>query len=133
MNNNIDLHIGNKIRTRRYSVGMSQANLGKKLGVAFQQIQKYENGNNKISVSKLYNLAVIMDVPITYFFEDYNDKNIINAIPLDQEKGILDTDNNKKSTTHETITLVKTYNNISNENTKKKLISFLKAIASTQR
>ena len=68
-NHYINIHIGEKIKSRRHILGMSQTNLGKKIGVTFQQIQKYEKGSNKIVASKLFNLANQMEVPIIYFFE----------------------------------------------------------------
>ena len=68
--NIINAKIGEKIRTLRHMNGMNQTDLGKKIGVTFQQIQKYEKGYNKIVASKLYNLASKMNVEISYFFED---------------------------------------------------------------
>lgn len=65
----IDRHVGERVRVRRIMVGMSQGDLGKKLGITFQQIQKYENGANRISASRLYRTAQILRVPVSFFFE----------------------------------------------------------------
>jgi transcriptional regulator with XRE-family HTH domain len=65
----IDVHVGTRLRQRRVLLGQNQATLGKALGLTFQQIQKYENGANRISASKLYEFATVLDVPISYFFE----------------------------------------------------------------
>lgn len=66
----VDFHIGAKIRNRRKELKLSQEQLGNVAGVSFQQIQKYENGANRISASMLVKIAGALDVPPTWFFED---------------------------------------------------------------
>ena len=66
----IDIHVGSRVRLRRNLLGMNQTELGKALGVAYQQIQKYEWGVNRIGASRLFNLSHVLDVPISFFFED---------------------------------------------------------------
>ena len=66
----VDVHVGARLRVRRTLLGMSQTTLGDATGVAFQQMQKYERGTNRISSSRLYALARVLDVPIAYFFDD---------------------------------------------------------------
>ncbi len=68
--NQIDIYVGKRLRMRRTLRGMSQAELGQALGLTFQQIQKYEQGSNRIGSSRLYDLAKILETPITYFFDD---------------------------------------------------------------
>jgi transcriptional regulator with XRE-family HTH domain len=65
-----DEEIGRRIRTRRLSIGMSQTVLGDKLGITFQQVQKYEKGVNRIGSGRLEELAQILGVPVGYFFDD---------------------------------------------------------------
>lgn len=65
----VDVHIGGRIRARRKAIGVSQEQLATRLGIAFQQVQKYEHGANRVSASKLYDVAKVLDVPIAYFFE----------------------------------------------------------------
>lgn len=65
----IDAHIGKKLLWRRKEKKMSQTQLGDALGITFQQIQKYERGSNRISASRLWAVAELFDVPITYFYE----------------------------------------------------------------
>ena len=67
----IDKHIGYKLKLRRVDSGMSQEALGEKVGLSFQQIQKYEKGANRISASRLFELTRILEVDISYFFEGY--------------------------------------------------------------
>ncbi len=65
-----DVHVGSCVRQRRTLLGMSQTQLGEKLGLTFQQIQKYERGTNRIGASRVYQAARILDVPPSYFFDD---------------------------------------------------------------
>lgn len=65
----IDTEVGQRIRERRVALGMSQTELGRRAGVKFQQIQKYESGANRVSASRLWAIASALDVPVTYFFE----------------------------------------------------------------
>ena len=66
----VDVHVGARLRFKRKLLGLSQTSLGEALGLTFQQIQKYENGANRISASRLFQTASIFDVPISFFFED---------------------------------------------------------------
>src|SRR4028119_993964 len=66
----IDVHVGGRVRLRRTVVGWSQERLGEALGLAFQQVQKYERGVNRIGASRLFDLARVLDVPISFFFDD---------------------------------------------------------------
>jgi len=64
-----DVHIGRRVREARAAHGFSQSSLSEKLGVSFQQVQKYENGTNRISGSRLWDIATVLGLPITYFFD----------------------------------------------------------------
>ncbi len=66
----IDVHVGHRVRLRRTLLGMSQTALGEALGLSFPQVQKYEKGTNRISASKLWQLTQILDVPVSFFFDD---------------------------------------------------------------
>lgn len=65
----VDVHVGKRLRQRRWLVGMTQQQLAEKVGIKFQQIQKYETGANRVSASRLWDIAEVMDVPVAYFFE----------------------------------------------------------------
>lgn len=67
--NPVDLHVGARIRLRRKLIGVSQEQLSDALGLTFQQVQKYENGHNRVSASKLWDIARKLDVEISYFFD----------------------------------------------------------------
>ena len=94
----IDLHVGRRARERRTLEGMSQTAVAEKLGLTFQQVQKYERGYNRISASRLYELAQIFDVPVAYFYEG-----------MEAGKGAPDDSLSKR----ETLELVKAYHSIS--------------------
>ena len=66
----IDVHVGTRIRLRRTLLGMSQERLGEALGLTFQQVQKYERGINRVGASRLFDLSRVLDVPISFFFDD---------------------------------------------------------------
>jgi transcriptional regulator with XRE-family HTH domain len=66
----IDVHVGSRIRLRRTLLGMSQERLGEALGLTFQQVQKYERGVNRVGASRLFDLSRVLDVPISFFFDD---------------------------------------------------------------
>lgn len=71
--NPIDAHVGGRVRLRRMWLGLSQEKLGEKLGLTFQQIQKYEKGVNRIGASRLYDLSRVLGVGVEYFFEEFED------------------------------------------------------------
>ena len=66
----VDVHVGGRLRQRRTLLGLSQGEIGARLGLSWQQIQKYERGTNRIGASRLYRLSKILGVSVTYFFED---------------------------------------------------------------
>lgn len=68
--NPIDVHVGARVRLRRTLLGMSQEKLGEAIGLTFQQVQKYERGANRVGASRLYDLSRVLDVPVSYFFEE---------------------------------------------------------------
>ncbi|MEM1160054.1 MAG: helix-turn-helix transcriptional regulator [Pseudomonadota bacterium] len=69
MKHPVDVHVGQRVRQRRWMVGMTQQQLGNKVGIKFQQIQKYETGTNRISASRLWDIAAALDVQVSFFFE----------------------------------------------------------------
>ncbi len=69
MKHPVDVHVGKRVRHRRWMVGMTQQQLADKVGIKFQQIQKYETGMNRISASRLWDIADALSVSISFFFE----------------------------------------------------------------
>src|ERR1044071_951789 len=68
--NPIDIRVGARLRLRRTMLGLSQEKLGEAIGSTFQQVQKYERGANRIGASRLYELSRVLDVPVSFFFDD---------------------------------------------------------------
>lgn len=79
MKHPVDAHVGKRIRHRRWMVGMTQQQLADKVGIKFQQIQKYETGMNRVSASRLWNVADALGVSISFFFEGLADGEAATA------------------------------------------------------
>ena len=71
--NPVDVHVGTRVRLRRTLLGMSQEKLAKAVSLTFQQIQKYERGSNRIGASRLFQFAQVLDVPVSFFYDDMPD------------------------------------------------------------
>ena len=71
--NVVDIHVGGRVRMRRKMLGISQETLADALGLTFQQVQKYERGANRVSASKLYEIAKTLQVPVSFFFDGLAD------------------------------------------------------------
>ncbi len=65
----VDVHVGKKIRQRRWLTGMTQQQLAEQVGIKFQQIQKYETGANRVSASRLWDISDALEVSVSFFFE----------------------------------------------------------------
>ena len=75
MTHPVDVHVGKRVRHRRWLIGMTQQQLAEQVGIKFQQIQKYETGANRISASRLWDIAEALDVPVSFFFEGLEDES----------------------------------------------------------
>jgi transcriptional regulator with XRE-family HTH domain len=73
MSHPVDVHVGQRIRQRRWAIGMTQQQLADLVGIKFQQIQKYETGMNRVSASRLWDIAQAMNTPVSHFFADAGD------------------------------------------------------------
>ncbi len=70
----VDVHVGRRLRQARFLAGMSQEELGAGIGVSFQAVQKYEHGENRLSASRLFKAAQLLERPVSFFFEELSDK-----------------------------------------------------------
>ncbi len=105
--NAIDGHVGNRVRTQRMLLGLSRERLGDALGLSFQQLQKYENGSDRVSAGRLYQISKILDVPVSDFFEDMPEelgRKTLPAKPIPQDESELDNLHKR-----ETLELVRAY------------------------
>ena len=87
MTHPVDVHVGKRIRHRRWLIGMTQQQLAEQVGIKFQQIQKYETGANRVSASRLWDIAEALDVPVSFFFEgieeDTAEQETSSNVPAD--------------------------------------------------
>ncbi|WP_121064424.1 helix-turn-helix domain-containing protein [Chachezhania antarctica] len=74
MAHHVDIHVGKRVRHRRWLIGMTQQQLAEQVGIKFQQIQKYETGANRVSASRLWDIADALDVPVSFFFEGLDEE-----------------------------------------------------------
>ena len=78
--NHLDAEIGRRLRQARLVENLTQDGLAQKLNISFQQVQKYENGTNRVSSSRLWTISRVLGLPITYFYEDLDDSHISEAV-----------------------------------------------------
>jgi transcriptional regulator with XRE-family HTH domain len=128
----IDSHVGSRVRLRRTLLGMSQEKLGEALGLTFQQVQKYERGVNRIGASRLFDLARVLDVPISFFFDDMPD-----ALGQGTRRGFGFAESQEgfeDDTLHrrETLELVRAYYRITDPAVRKRVFDLIKSLAPTE-
>ena len=75
----VDVHVGKRIRHRRWALGTTQQQLADRVGIKFQQIQKYETGANRVSASRLWDIAQALGVPVSFFFEGVDGADLAEA------------------------------------------------------
>ena len=129
----IDAHVGSRVRLRRTLLGMSQEKLGDALGLTFQQVQKYERGVNRIGASRLFDLARVLDVPISFFFDDMPDA-LGNPTGARRSFGFAESqDGFEDDTLHrrETLELVRAYYRITDPSVRKRVFDLIKSLAPT--
>ncbi len=118
----IDVHVGHRVRGRRNLLGMSQSALGEALGLSSQLVHKYECGAIRISASKLWKLTQVLDVPVSFFFDDTPEGQAGPALSGNgQDPEVL--------LKRETLEFVRAYYRITNPNTRKRLYEVVKALA----
>ena len=134
-NNAIDMHVGKRVRLRRTLLGMSQEQLGTELNITFQQVQKYERGANRISASRLWDISQILDVPISYFFDDMSQDTMKSSPRRVGRSGeLLDGHGDQlrdPMARRETLELVRTYYTIEKPIVRKRISEMVKSIATT--
>ena len=123
----IDAHVGRRVRLRRTLMGMTQTTLGQAVGITFQQIQKYENGKNRMGASRLYQFGHILDVPVSFFFDDMP-KDLARRPPGVSGQQFTPGKADPMAR-RETLELVKSYYRISNPGDRKRASEFVKVIA----
>ena len=127
----IDVHVGSRIRTRRGLLGMSQKDLGAKVALTFQQIQKYERGANRIGSGRLFEFSKILGVPISYFFDEMS-PDLHSYAEKGAKKGEslpASAPNAEIMETRETLELVRTFHAISDPTVRQRFIELMREAA----
>ncbi|MEO0035787.1 MAG: hypothetical protein RLZZ501_1810, partial [Pseudomonadota bacterium] len=132
--NPIDIHVGGRVRLRRTLLGMSQEKLGEAIGLTFQQVQKYERGANRIGASRLFDLSRVLDVPVSFFFDDMSEevskKSPREILRPEFDSGAEDyVHEPDPMTKRETLELVRAYYRITDPHVRKRVFELAKALA----
>jgi len=124
----IDTHVGQRLKARRVGLRISQSEIGKALEVTFQQIQKYENGANRIGASNLYRLAQALNVDVSYFFEDVPSASKAKSLSDQPASGF----EHDPMTQPESIKLVHNYFRIASPGVRGRVFQLVKSIADAE-
>lgn len=127
----VDVHVGQRLKQRRTLMGMSQEKLGEAVGLTFQQIQKYERGANRIGSSRLFEFSQILDVPVSFFFDEMPDAVVDAGGPefIPEDLGEIDGD---PLVRRETLELVRSYYKIDDPNVRKRIYELVKSVATVE-
>ena len=126
--NPIDVQVGSRVRLRRNMLGLSQEKLGVAIGLTFQQVQKYERGANRIGASRLHELSRVLDVPVSFFFDDM-DPVRAPAIPGGFAEPPAEAFESDPLRRRETVELVEAYYAIDDVAVRRRLLDLARALA----
>lgn len=129
----VDVHVGNRLRVKRSLQGMSQEKLADAIGLTFQQIQKYERGVNRISAGRLFQFSRILEVPISYFYDQMGGETgrenpLVMGLSDNEQQPFAHEENVMQS--KETLDLVRTYYSIDDPKKRKDIFRFIRSMAS---
>lgn len=132
----IDTYVGSRIRLRRIGSGMTQEQLGSALKITFQQVQKYERGTNRVGASRLYEISRVLNVPVSYFFDEM--PSGVSEAPISGPRGRtyglsdqMDPFQNSfddQLSKRETLELVKAYYSVADLETRKLLLDLMRVL-----
>jgi transcriptional regulator with XRE-family HTH domain len=121
----IDVYVGARVRARRLLIGMNQETLARELGLTFQQVQKYEGGTNRISASRLSQIADVLGVSIDYFYQGLEPDGAMPSPPEQQAQ--------ERMQRPETIELIRSYYAIPDPEARERFLQMVKTVAQSQR
>ena len=125
----IDQYVGSRVRARRVGLRMSQTKLGDAIGVTFQQIQKYENGANRIGASNLFKIGRTLGVEVSFFFDDMPDFDKQSKAGGKFSDGSQEQFNDDPTTSREAIELMHNYFRVPDEQVRKRIAQFVRTLA----
>lgn len=117
--NNLDSEIGRRLRQARLAENLTQDGLAQRLGISFQQVQKYENGTNRVSSSRLWAIGNALNIPVTYFFEELEQTDTTAGASFDDENTLPD----------RTIRVARMLNEMPDGDVKDKVFGLIKAFS----
>ena len=123
----VDVHVGGRVKLRRKLMGLSQAKLGDAVSLTFQQIQKYERGVNRMGGSRLYQFAQILDVPVSFFFDDMPEN--LNDLAPAVETVVIDQIEKTEIPEEEVAALVENYYQVRGKKDRHRLREMARAMA----
>jgi transcriptional regulator with XRE-family HTH domain len=121
----VDVHVGKRVRIRRRLLDLSQADLGDAIGLTFQQVQKYERGANRISASVLFRLSEVLDVPVSFFFDDMP----VELVKTSETDVALGSPNLSAFASPDAQEIVQAYSNIKDLKVRRTLFDLAKSLA----
>ena len=128
--NEVDMHVGQRLRVRRSLLGLSQEKLAEAIGLTFQQVQKYERGTNRVSAGRLFELSNVLDVPVSYFFEQVSETALkpraVRGFSDNKQDGFEGEDMMSRK---ETLDLVHIYYSVEDPEARKDILKFVKSMA----
>jgi transcriptional regulator with XRE-family HTH domain len=125
--NPTDVYVGSRVRMRRKMLGLSQEKLGEKLGITFQQIQKYEKGTNRVGASRLQAMATALDVPVSYFFPDTAPHAGTSGLQEESAAFMMDF-----MSTSEGLDLSRAFTRLRNAKLRRKIVELIRILAEDQ-
>lgn len=127
-----DIYVGKRLRLRRTLLGLSQEAIGDAIGVTFQQIQKYERGINRMGSSRLYEFAKILNIPVSYFFEEFEEEQGKTGSKY-VSPGMAENNGTKfeheQLSSRETLELMRAYYRITDPSVRKRVFELIKSLA----
>lgn len=131
--NSIDEYVGMRLRQKRSLLGLSQEKLADAVGITFQQIQKYENGANRISASRLFQLSSILNVPVSFFFERYEGAPSSYGAGMAENEQASIEGREDLMQRKETLELIRVYYSLKSPKLRKDLLKLVKTMAENMR
>jgi transcriptional regulator with XRE-family HTH domain len=128
----VDLHVGNVLRTKRILCGLSQADIAEKVGVTFQQVQKYERGLNRLSVGRIYDFSLVINEPACCFFKGLPGQDECKVALHNTNQGIIADDVMvKNNLSRDAMELIRAFYSIEDANIRNKVKDVLRTIVAS--
>lgn len=126
--NMVDAYIGQRIRLRRNIMAITQKDLAQKCGITFQQIQKYETSGNRISVSRLFQIATALETPVGFFFSGLIQEHANSDEPIKRLRVAEPSESDDPMSSNETLKLINLYWKLPNDEMRKHVLALLQTM-----